>query len=49
MPKQPFEDDDDDIDVSIKINNEYAKQYDQWRKKEELNKRITLYIVYIHS
>ncbi|KAK9872501.1 hypothetical protein WA026_017967 [Henosepilachna vigintioctopunctata] len=38
---QLFEDSDDEVD--IKINNEYAKNYDTWRKKEELNKLKTKY------
>lgn len=28
-----------DSDVEIKTNNAYAKNYNNWRKKEELNKR----------
>lgn len=32
-----------DSEIEIKIDNEYAKNYDKWRKKEELNKRIFLF------
>lgn len=28
-----------DENTNFKTNNEYAKTYDVWRKKEELNKR----------
>ncbi|KAJ8962680.1 hypothetical protein NQ318_001076 [Aromia moschata] len=34
---------DSDSDVAIKTDNEYAKKYDTWRKKEELNKLKTKY------
>lgn len=27
-----------DSETAIKTNNEFAKNYDTWRKKEELNK-----------
>lgn len=29
---------DSDTEADIKTDNEYAKNYDNWRKKEELNK-----------
>jgi hypothetical protein len=29
---------DSDSDADIKTDNDYAKNYDNWRKKEELNK-----------
>lgn len=29
---------DSDSDIGIKTDNDYAKSYDTWRKKEELNK-----------
>lgn len=32
-----------DSDVEVKTNNEYAKNYEIWRKKEELNKLKTKY------
>lgn len=32
-------DNDSDSDIEIKTNNDYAKNYDVWRKKEELNRR----------
>lgn len=40
MPKKLFEDDTDDLD--IKTDNEYAKKYNTWRKKEELHKCISI-------
>lgn len=36
--KKLFEDDHEEK-VEIKTNNEYAKNYDIWRRKEEANKR----------
>ena len=34
-----FDDDDvDPEDFKIKVNNDYAKRYDNWREKEELQK-----------
>lgn len=38
MSKKLFEEDLAE-ELDIKTNNEYAKTYDTWRKKEELNKR----------
>ncbi|XP_044264541.1 protein KRI1 homolog isoform X2 [Tribolium madens] len=35
--------DDSDSDTQIKTDNEYAKNYDKWRKKEELNRLKTKY------
>jgi protein KRI1 len=34
---------DSDSDADIKTDNDYAKNYDNWRKKEELNKLKTKY------
>lgn len=36
MPNKLFEDEADDLD--IKTDNAYAKNYNTWRKKEELHK-----------
>nr|CAH7761243.1 unnamed protein product [Callosobruchus chinensis] len=36
-------DNDSDTEVQIKTNNEYAKNYNTWRKKEELNRLKTKY------
>lgn len=44
MPKL-FEEDLEE-DVNIKTDNEYAKNYDNWRKKEELNKRKYQFIIW---
>lgn len=30
--------DNSESDVEIRIDNEYAKKYNVWRKKEEINK-----------
>ncbi|KAJ8924351.1 hypothetical protein NQ315_007147 [Exocentrus adspersus] len=38
-----FDDDSADSDVEIRTNNEYAKNYNIWRKKEEINKLKTKY------
>lgn len=38
MPKL-FADDDQESDVEIRTNTEYATRYNTWRQKEELNKR----------
>lgn len=40
MPKLQgnFLDGGSDSDTGIKTDNEFAKNYDTWRKKEELNK-----------
>ncbi|XP_026471237.1 protein KRI1 homolog isoform X1 [Ctenocephalides felis] len=38
-----FDGDDSDSDVNIKTDNPYAKNYDIWRQKEELNKLKTVY------
>lgn len=38
MPKKLF-DEDDGEDLKLKTNNEYAKNYNTWRKKEEFHKR----------
>ncbi|EFN86438.1 Protein KRI1-like protein [Harpegnathos saltator] len=38
-----FEGDNSDSDEDIKINSEYAKDYNNWRQKEELNKLKTKY------
>lgn len=37
-----FDGDDSDSDVNIKTDNQYAKNYDIWRQKEELNKRTSI-------
>lgn len=47
MPS-PSEDENSDSNIEFKINNEYAKNYNQWRQKEELHKRQYLHIVYIN-
>lgn len=41
MPKDKlFEgEESEDEDVSFKLDNQYAKRYDNWREKEELHKR----------
>ncbi|EFA06706.1 protein KRI1 homolog [Tribolium castaneum] len=36
-------DNDSDSDPELKTDNEYAKNYDKWRKKEELNRLKTKY------
>ncbi|XP_063830927.1 protein KRI1 homolog [Ostrinia nubilalis] len=38
MPKKKLFDEDSDEDIAIKTENEYAKKYDTWRKKEEIYK-----------
>lgn len=37
--KKLFDGDDSDSDIDIKTDNAYAKNYNNWRQKEELNKR----------
>ncbi|XP_063366585.1 protein KRI1 homolog [Cydia amplana] len=38
MPKKALFDEDSEEEVTLKIENEYAKKYDSWRQKEELHK-----------
>ena len=38
-----FNGDNSDSDEELKINTDYAKNYNNWRQKEELNKRKYIY------
>lgn len=38
MSKKKLFEDDSEEDIAIKTENEYAKKYDTWRKKEEIYK-----------
>lgn len=42
-------DEDSDTELTLQTDNVYAKNYDQWRKKEELNKLKTKYVDELQS
>lgn len=42
--KKKLFDEESDEEVTLKTENEYAKKYDTWREKEELYKRMVLFI-----